>query len=58
MKSNARVLGRFKGYSLEDCECKYCLYYAGKKNPCPLETCCCENERNEAIKQEKYKPSQ
>ena len=53
MKSNARVVNRFKGYSVEDCSCKYCLYYAGKGKPCPLAVCCCKEERAEAIKRER-----
>jgi len=53
LKSNARIVGRFKGYTLGDCVCKYCLYYAGKGKPCPLKTCCCAKERAEALMRER-----
>ena len=36
-------------YTLDDLACEYCLHYQGKRKPCPLETCCCEEERREAI---------
>lgn len=52
MKRNSKGVDRFTGYSVEDCTCKYCLHYAGKGKPCPLETCCCEDERAEAIELE------
>lgn len=32
MKSNARVVNRFKGYSVEDCSCKYCLLSRNRDN--------------------------
>lgn len=40
---------KFTGYTLEDCACELCLHYAGRGKPCPLETCCCEDEKQEAI---------
>ena len=49
-------LNKFPGYSLEDCQCIYCLHYAGRGKPCPLESCCCENEKQEAVEREKKKP--
>ena len=55
MKSNVRMVDRFKGYTLADCECKYCLFYAGKGKPCPLDTCCCAKERAEAVLREQAK---
>lgn len=42
-------LNRFKGYTLEDCDCALCLHYAGRGKPCPLDTCCCAKEKREAI---------
>lgn len=57
MKSNARVVNRFKGYSVEDCECKYCLYFAGKGKSCPLKVCCCKEERAEALIREQRQKS-
>lgn len=26
-----RIFNKFKGYTLEDCDCKYCVYYGGKR---------------------------
>ncbi|MDL2293801.1 hypothetical protein LJC60_04135 [Ruminococcaceae bacterium OttesenSCG-928-D13] len=49
IKPNNYRLNKFNGYTLEDCDCKLCLHYAGKGKPCPLETCCCEDEKREAI---------
>lgn len=48
MKQNARVLNRFRGYTLRDCACEYCFYYGGKRAGCTLKRCCCEQERREA----------
>lgn len=45
-----KILSRFKGYTLEDCDCVYCLHYQGRSNPCPLESCCCAEEKAEALK--------
>ena len=42
-----RILNKFKGYTLADCDCKYCLYYGGKhkgKINCLAEKCVCEEE--------------
>ena len=44
-----RMPNKFTGYTLEDCACEFCLHYAGARKPCPLETCCCEDERAEAL---------
>ena len=52
MNGNTRIYNRFKGYTVEDCSCIYCLHYVRANVPCPLETCCCEEERWEAIKRE------
>ena len=49
IKTKKYRLNRFTGYSLEDCDCSLCLHYAGKRNSCPLDTCCCEDEKMEAI---------
>ena len=27
MKNNTKIYNRFKGVTLEDCDCRYCLYY-------------------------------
>ena len=42
-----KVLNKFKGYTLADCDCKYCLYYGGKRKGkinCLAEKCVCEEE--------------
>ena len=31
MKQTTRRYNKFSGYSLEDCDCRYCLYYGGKR---------------------------
>lgn len=41
------IYSRFEGYTLEDCDCKYCLYYGGKKKgkiTCLADRCVCEEE--------------
>ena len=53
MGQNTRIYNRFKGYSLKDCECQYCLYYGGKRKGCALPQCCCEEERLQALAREK-----
>jgi len=52
MKSNTRIYNRFTGYTTEDCDCKYCLYYAKKEKCCTLPECCCLGERQQAYEQE------
>lgn len=42
-----KVLNKFKGYTLADRDCKYCLYYGGKRKGkinCLAEKCVCEEE--------------
>ena len=31
MKNNTKIYNRFKGLTLEDCDCRYCLYYGGRR---------------------------
>ena len=31
MKNNTKIYNRFKGFTLEDCDCRYCLYYGGRR---------------------------
>lgn len=33
MKNNTKIYNRFKGFTLEDCDCRYCLYYGGRRKP-------------------------
>jgi len=53
MPKNTHVYNRWPGYSVADCQCCYCLYFPGKKKPCPLEVCCCIEEREEALRRER-----
>lgn len=56
MKNNTKIYNRFKGYTLEDCSCKYCLYYSGKrKHKCLLDKCVCKEEIELARHNEKEK---
>jgi len=52
MGRNTRTYNRWQGYTLADCNCVYCVYYPGKKKPCPLDVCCCAEERREAFLRE------
>ena len=50
------IYDKWPGYSVEDCDCRYCLYYGGRKDGevhCLLEECCCKEELMEAIAREK-----
>ena len=55
-----RIYNRFKYWSVEDCACEKCVNYAGKGKPCPLDKCCIDDIRSEAIRREsvQYKLSQ
>ena len=52
MGKSTRIYSKWQGYSLADCACEVCANYAGKKKPCPLEVCCCVQERTDAISRE------
>ena len=42
-----KILKKFKGYTLDVCDCKYCLFYGGKRKGkinCLAERCVCEDE--------------
>ena len=46
-----RVLNQWRGYTVADCDCKYCLYYGGRKKGevnCLAEECVCKEELQEA----------
>ena len=46
---------KWPGYTVEDCDCRYCLYYGGRKGGevhCLLDECCCKEELMEAIARE------
>mgnify|MGYP001540758198 CR=1 FL=1 len=47
MKKNKNNNDRWQGYTPADCDCKYCVYYGGKKNGnviCLADTCVCSDE--------------
>ena len=50
---NVRNVNKWQGYYLEDCECALCLHYVGRKRGCKLDKCCCEEEKLDAIKNER-----
>ena len=50
------VLQRWKGYTVADCDCKYCLYYGGifqKEVRCLSAECICKEEMKEALRRER-----
>ena len=49
MGKNTRIYSKWQGYSLANCACELCANYAGKRQPCPLEVCCCAQERADAL---------
>ena len=51
-----KILNRWKGYTVADCDCKYCLYYGGKhhgKVRCLVEDCICKEELKAAARRER-----
>ncbi len=49
-----RIYNKFKGYTLEDCDCRYCLYYGGRRKGkiiCLVDECVCADEIRQAKKQ-------
>ena len=47
MKKNKNNNDRWQGYTPADCDCKYCVYYGGKKNGnviCLADACVCSDE--------------
>ena len=52
------VLQKWKGYTVADCDCKYCLYYGGmfqKEVQCLAAECVCKEELKEALRRERMK---
>jgi len=45
------IYNRFKYWSVEDCACENCVNYT-KDKPCPLNKCCIEDIKQEAIQRE------
>lgn len=55
-KDYTRIYNKWQGYSLADCECRYCLYYGGKRKHkviCLADTCVCKEEIAEARRRER-----
>ena len=52
MGQNTRIFNRWQGYSVADCDCRWCLH-KGRKGRCKLPKCCCDDERREALECEK-----
>lgn len=48
-KDNVRNVNKWRGYYLEDTECRYCRHHKGKRRGCELTSCCCEDEKLDAI---------
>ena len=44
---NVRYVNKWQGYYLEDCICKFYLFY-DKKDGCVLKICCCDTEKHTA----------
>jgi hypothetical protein len=44
-------MGKKYEYTLEDCDCKYCMYFGSKTQTCKNETCCCLEEKRRAQEQ-------
>lgn len=52
MGEYTRIYNRFTGYTVEDCDCRYCRYYGGKRTGCMRKYCCCLPERLQAMVRE------
>ena len=42
-------MGKQFEYTLEDCACKYCLYYVKASQSCGIDVCCCLEEKSAAL---------
>jgi len=54
-KENIRKTLNYKALFLDDCDCRHCKYYQGRKRGCKLENCCCDDEKLEAISAGRHK---
>jgi len=52
MGNNTRIYNRFEFWSTDDCNCKFCVHYAGESRPCSREVCCIADIREEAARRE------
>ena len=56
MTKHTLIYHRFRGWTLEDLDCRYCLYYGGKKDGeivCLTPECVCKKELREALERER-----
>lgn len=42
-------MGKKYEYTLDDCQCCYCLHHDQKTQSCRLEVCCCLEEKRAAL---------
>lgn len=42
-------MGKKYEYTLEDCDCRFCLHHDQKTQSCQLEVCCCIEEKRAAF---------
>ena len=60
MENNTKIYNRFKGFTLEDCDCRYCLYYGGRgkgKVNCLADECICADEIRQAKERDRRERS-
>jgi hypothetical protein len=48
-KDNVKSAGKWHGYYLEDTECRLCRHFRGKRRGCALDSCCCDDEKLDAV---------
>lgn len=42
-----KIYDRWPGYTIEDCDCRYCLFYGGRRHGeirCLVDECICKEE--------------
>ena len=58
MKNNTKIYNKWQGYTLVDCDCRYCLYYGGKRKSkviCLADSWGCKEEIKESRRREREK---
>lgn len=55
MGEYTKIYDRFKGCTVAECDCIFCLHYDIKRKRCPLPRCCCEEERARVICRDQLK---
>ena len=51
MGSNKHIYNKFEFWSVADCDCSLCIHFK-KNKPCPLDVCCIDDIRQEAVRRE------